>query len=227
MRPTAGNCSLSRGMGREFSPWHFRRTASGLSPASKRRPRCGRLPVAGNCSPSRGTAVTFIRRPSPRTASALSPAVADQTAKVWEAASGRELLTLKGHTAWVRSVAFSPDGQRIVTGQWGSDGQGVGCRQRPGIAHAQGPTAPIESCDLFSRWSADSHREHGSDREGVGGAKRSGTANAQSAQRCDYIGGFFAGRPADCGWELLRRTECMKRPAAGNCSRSRGDELSS
>jgi hypothetical protein len=40
----------------------------------------------------------------------------DATAKVWEAASGRQLLTLKGHTRWIRSVAFSPDGQRIVTG---------------------------------------------------------------------------------------------------------------
>jgi WD40 repeat protein/tRNA A-37 threonylcarbamoyl transferase component Bud32 len=40
----------------------------------------------------------------------------DHTAKVWEAASGRELLTLKGHGCGVYSVAFSPDGQRIVTG---------------------------------------------------------------------------------------------------------------
>jgi hypothetical protein len=40
----------------------------------------------------------------------------DQTAKVWELASGQELLTLKGHTGWIGSVAFSPDGQRIVTG---------------------------------------------------------------------------------------------------------------
>ncbi len=63
----------------------------------------------------------------------------DGIAKVWDAASGRELLTLKGHKAydfsgemhpangWIRapltfhigsvlSVAFSPDGRRIVTG---------------------------------------------------------------------------------------------------------------
>jgi len=40
----------------------------------------------------------------------------DQTAKVWEAASGRELLTLKGHRAPVHAVVFSPDGRRIVTG---------------------------------------------------------------------------------------------------------------
>jgi WD40 repeat protein len=35
---------------------------------------------------------------------------------VWEAASGRELLTLKGHTSAIRSLAFSPDGWRIITG---------------------------------------------------------------------------------------------------------------
>jgi WD40 repeat protein len=28
---------------------------------------------------------------------------------------GRELLTLKGHTSWVTSTAFSSDGKRIVT----------------------------------------------------------------------------------------------------------------
>jgi class 3 adenylate cyclase/tRNA A-37 threonylcarbamoyl transferase component Bud32/dipeptidyl aminopeptidase/acylaminoacyl peptidase len=40
----------------------------------------------------------------------------DKTAKVWEAASGKELLTLNGHRAIIRAVAFSPDGLRIVTG---------------------------------------------------------------------------------------------------------------
>jgi len=35
---------------------------------------------------------------------------------VWDAATGQQLLTLKGHTGMVRSVAFSPDGQRIITG---------------------------------------------------------------------------------------------------------------
>jgi len=42
----------------------------------------------------------------------------DQTAKVWEAASGREMLALKGHSAAISSVAVSPDGQRIVTGSF-------------------------------------------------------------------------------------------------------------
>ena len=29
-----------------------------------------------------------------------------------------ELITLYGHTDYVRSVAFSPDGKRIVAGSW-------------------------------------------------------------------------------------------------------------
>jgi DNA-binding beta-propeller fold protein YncE len=40
----------------------------------------------------------------------------DNTAKVWDAQSGKELLGLIGHSGSVHSVAFSPDGTRIVTG---------------------------------------------------------------------------------------------------------------
>jgi WD40 repeat protein len=36
--------------------------------------------------------------------------------KVWDAETGRELLTLQGHTSDVWSVAFSPDGQRLASG---------------------------------------------------------------------------------------------------------------
>jgi WD40 repeat protein len=34
---------------------------------------------------------------------------------VWDAGTGQELFTLKGHNGYVRCVAFSPDGQRILT----------------------------------------------------------------------------------------------------------------
>ena len=40
----------------------------------------------------------------------------DNTLKVWDAQSGQETLTLKGHTGIVWSVSFSPDGKRIVSG---------------------------------------------------------------------------------------------------------------
>ncbi|MHC4518612.1 MAG: WD40 repeat domain-containing serine/threonine protein kinase, partial [Planctomycetota bacterium] len=39
----------------------------------------------------------------------------DTTARVWDASSGKELLTLKGHSSVLWSVGFSPDDQRIVT----------------------------------------------------------------------------------------------------------------
>ena len=39
----------------------------------------------------------------------------DKTARIWDAATGRQLLLLSGHTDQVLSAAFSPDGRQIVT----------------------------------------------------------------------------------------------------------------
>ena len=39
----------------------------------------------------------------------------DLTAKIWDAATGRERHTLRGHEARIYSVAFSPDATRLVT----------------------------------------------------------------------------------------------------------------
>ena len=40
----------------------------------------------------------------------------DQTIKIWQLSTGRELLTLTRHSDSVRSVAISPDGQTLVSG---------------------------------------------------------------------------------------------------------------
>jgi WD40 repeat protein len=42
--------------------------------------------------------------------------------KVWDALTGQELFTFKGHTAWVLSVVFSPDGKRLASGAGGGAG---------------------------------------------------------------------------------------------------------
>ena len=42
----------------------------------------------------------------------------DKTVRVWDAASGAELLVLRGHEGWVSAAAFSPDGARIVSGSY-------------------------------------------------------------------------------------------------------------
>jgi tetratricopeptide (TPR) repeat protein len=46
----------------------------------------------------------------------------DQTVKIWDCATGKELFALKGHASTVEGVAFSPDGQRLASG---SDDQTV------------------------------------------------------------------------------------------------------
>jgi WD40 repeat protein len=40
----------------------------------------------------------------------------DRTIKLWDTTTGEEVFTLRGHTAGVLRVAFSPDGQRIASG---------------------------------------------------------------------------------------------------------------
>src|SRR6185369_7861321 len=46
----------------------------------------------------------------------LASGSGDKTVKVWDAANGQQILTLQGSFGWVHSVAFSPDGKRIVGG---------------------------------------------------------------------------------------------------------------
>ena len=45
----------------------------------------------------------------------LASGSGDQTVKIWDSATGKELFSLKGHAGQVRSVAFSPDGQRLAS----------------------------------------------------------------------------------------------------------------
>ena len=40
----------------------------------------------------------------------------DNTARLWDAATGAAVAPLEGHTNWVTAVAFSPDGKRVLTG---------------------------------------------------------------------------------------------------------------
>jgi WD40 repeat protein/serine/threonine protein kinase len=47
--------------------------------------------------------------------SVLAPSAAGRKATLWDVESRRELLSLNGHSEVVFSVAFSPDGRRIVT----------------------------------------------------------------------------------------------------------------
>jgi len=45
----------------------------------------------------------------------LASASADTTVQVWDASSGTTLLTYKGHTFRVESVAWSPNGSHLAS----------------------------------------------------------------------------------------------------------------
>ena len=38
----------------------------------------------------------------------------DQTVRIWDSATGKQLLALKGHAGFVLDVAFSPDGRAAL-----------------------------------------------------------------------------------------------------------------
>jgi len=42
----------------------------------------------------------------------------DDTIKLWDVATGREIRTFSGHKSYVSSVAFSPDGKQIISGSY-------------------------------------------------------------------------------------------------------------
>jgi WD40 repeat protein len=64
----------------------------------------------------------------------------DRTVRVWELATGQEVLCLKGHQRPVLTVAFSPDGKQVVSGS--RDTTALVWDLYP--SKAQGATGPVE-----------------------------------------------------------------------------------
>ena len=69
------------------------------------------------------------------TTSSDEPVNHDNQVKIWDVASGQELFTLRGHKRSVNGVVFSPDGKLLGHGKLGQDGEDMGRRHRPGVAH--------------------------------------------------------------------------------------------
>jgi hypothetical protein len=70
-----------------------------------------RAPLAGHTR----TVLCVALAPGGR---ALATGSWDHTVKLWDVASGKELLILRGHTGLVHAVAFSPDGRVLASAGW-------------------------------------------------------------------------------------------------------------
>src|SRR5262245_66419198 len=57
----------------------------------------------------------LVQCSSVRRVSRVVTASLDNTARLWDAASGKPVGEPMPHEGWVRSAQFSPDGQRLVT----------------------------------------------------------------------------------------------------------------
>ena len=81
----------------------------------------------------------------------------DNIVKVWDAQTGQESLTLKGHTGWVSSVAFSPDGKRLVSGSLDKTVKVWDAQTGQEILTLKGHTGPVAawpSAPTANAWSA-------------------------------------------------------------------------
>src|SRR5690606_9519824 len=73
----------------------------------------------------------------------------DNSARVWDARSGAELLKLEGHTRRVSSITFVPGGTRVVTGGWDNIGRIWDVATGAELLKLQGHTDRINGVAVF------------------------------------------------------------------------------
>jgi WD40 repeat protein len=69
----------------------------------------------------------------------------DRSARLWHAASGRQLALLEGHEAAVGSAAFSPDGSKVVTASFDCSARLWDAASGHRLARLRGHEAPVRS----------------------------------------------------------------------------------
>ena len=74
----------------------------------------------GGSSPPGGGTVPTTEGSQAKADESAAQAAAKQKAAAKKSVEGREPLTLEGHSDWVLSVSFSPDGQRLACARDGS-----------------------------------------------------------------------------------------------------------
>ena len=158
----------------------------------------------------------------------LATGSSDGTAKVWDAAGGRELLTLKGHTVPGQFRVLVAGRDAAGDGECGWHGEGVGRGRRPRAPHPQGASEHGQFRVLVAGRDAAGDGEWGWHGEGLGRGRRPGAAHPQGPYGPGLVRVLVAGRDAAGDGERGRHGEGLgrgRRPGAphpqGHTSRVR------
>ena len=106
----------------------------------------------------------------------------DKTVRLWDAATGKVKITLRGHTDMVWSVAFSPDGRELLSASFDSNGADLGGRAAGGAERA-GPVHPRRTHRARQRRRLQSRTAATSLRAAWTASYASGTADREQAIR--------------------------------------------
>ena len=106
--------------------------------------------------------------------SRIVTASGDKTARIWDAASAKEIAVLRGHDNPVTSAAFSPDGSRIVTASWDKTARIWDAATAKEIAVLRGHDELCAFRRLQPRRVAHRHGVSGQDRPHLGRRERQG-----------------------------------------------------
>jgi formylglycine-generating enzyme required for sulfatase activity/WD40 repeat protein len=78
--------------------------------------------LVGFFNKQKGSATTATFSPDGKKIASISEENNDKnkifSIKIWDAATGKELQTLKEHRSYVTSISYSPDGKKIASGSW-------------------------------------------------------------------------------------------------------------
>jgi WD40 repeat protein/transcriptional regulator with XRE-family HTH domain len=87
----------------------------------------------------------LVQEDSERLAGVLASGGYDKLVRLWDVRTGKCLKTLSGHTSWVRSVSFSPDGLMLASSSFDLDLRLWDVREGRCVKVLQGHTSGIRS----------------------------------------------------------------------------------